>query len=99
MGKVYSTQQVQIQFEYRDKYSPPETATGFRVKYRKPSGQEGYWDGAVHDANLNTITYVGTGTTTYGADGWWKFWPVALMGSDSPFIGEPIEVFIYKEGY
>lgn len=97
MGKIYSTQKIEIVISYEETYKPTETADSYQIKYKKPNGESGYWVATI-DANANTISYIGANTSSYGVSGTWYFWPVAIIAWKSPEIGEPIEITIYEEG-
>ena len=67
------------------------------IKYRKPDGSEGAFIASVMDETEGVLTYdVQPGDLDQA--GWWRFWAWVEFPGGKTAPGDPVKVFVHKEG-
>jgi len=73
-------------------------ATIKRIKYKKPSGVEGYWDASVSDASTGVIYYDVALQTEIDESGEWIFWAYITFADGRSAPGEVVKHNFFVEG-
>lgn len=68
------------------------------IKYRKPSGKEGYFTGTVPEPAVGNIIYDITENDSLDEEGFWIFWPEVFFFDDTKAFGRSQSVYIFPEG-
>ena len=69
-----------------------------RIKYKKPSGAEGYWNAVVSDAANGVMYYDVVLTTEIDEAGEWVFWAYVTFSDGKSAPGEIIKHSFFEEG-
>lgn len=76
-----------------------------RIKFRKPSGKEGFWEASILDIAKGSILYdvvpsIMAEPKKYDLDevGTWTFWAWAKFVDGRAIPGDPVAVVVYAEG-
>lgn len=74
-------------------------ATRVLIRYKKPNGLEGYWEGTITDVTNGVVQYEFP-TSSEGLDdtGFWTFWGYIYWNNGTVEPGPPVELAVYKQG-
>lgn len=97
MGKIYLNQ---TSLKIRLTTSVDITdARSLKIKYKKPSSQNGELDATEEDATTGVIYYeIKEGSTFFNEVGNWVFWAHVTFSDGRFAAGEPAIIRVYNEG-
>ena len=73
------------------------SATGLKIKYTKPDGTAGHWDGTIHSSTYVKKAFI-AGAGELDVSGNWIFWAWATMSDGRDIAGEPVSYYVKTEG-
>jgi hypothetical protein len=67
------------------------------IRYRKPDGVSGGWEGFVSDETRGVVSYDVLGNEL-DMPGWWSFWVYVQFDDERVAFGDAVKVFVRAEG-
>lgn len=73
-------------------------ATPCLIKYKKPSGAQGYWTATISNAATGVIYYDVQQTSELDEEGAWTVWAHITFEDGKVAAGDPVKMAVYTEG-